>query len=155
MTKLNLYSTRNDRIEWVQAQIAGLFDLEHNTDLYDTPEKWEKIIDGAMGTAARDYDAQRLNSDTHEHTRAALEELERSHLLDELNHPFSSIGRTIFNRNMASLIVNAADSVDSQLAAADTKRKGQAAGGSSAVKILVTVGLIVLFLLIVAVGIFH
>lgn len=117
MTKLNLYSTRNDRIEWVQAQIAGLFDLEYSTDLYDTPEKWEKIIDGAMG-AARDYDAQSISSDNTEHTRAALEELEQSHLLEELNHPFSSIGRTIFNRNMASLIVSAADSVDSQLAAA-------------------------------------
>lgn len=153
MTKLNLYSTRNDRIEWVQAQIAGLFDLEHNTDLYDTPEKWEKIIDGAMG-AARDYDAQSISSDNTEHTRAALEELEQSHLLEELNHPFSSIGRTIFNRNMASLIVSAADSVDSQLAAADPNVMRNPAGGSSAVKILVAFGLIVLFLLIVAVGIF-
>lgn len=154
MTKLNLYSTRNDRIEWVQAQIAGLFDLEHNTDLYDTPEKWEKIIDGAMG-AARDYDAQSISSDTTEHTRTALAELERSHLLEELNRPFSSIGRTIFNRNMASLIVDAADSVDSQLAAAGTNAKGAPAGGSSAVKILVSFGLIVLFLLIVAIGIFN
>lgn len=154
MTKLNLYSTRNDRIEWVQAQIAGLFDLEHNTDLYDTPGKWEKIIDCAMG-AARDYDAQSISSDTSEHVRTALEKLEWSHLLDELNRPFSSIGRTIFNRNMASLIVDAADSVDSQLAAAGTGRKGALAGGSSAVKILVALGLIALFLLIVAVGIFH
>lgn len=112
MTELNLKATHNQRVEWVQAQIAGLFDLEHNTDLYDTPEKWESIIDGAMG-AARDYDAQSISSDTTEHTRTALEKLERSHLLDELNRPFSSIGRTIFNRNMASLIVDAADSVDS------------------------------------------
>lgn len=154
MTKLNLNATRNDRIEWVQAQIAGLFDLEHNTNLYDTPEKWKGIIDGAMG-AARDYDAQSISSDTAEHVRTALEELERSHLLDELNRPFSSIGRTIFNRNMASLIVDAADSADSQLAAAGPERKGAPAGGSSAVKILLTFGLIVLFLLIVAVGIFN
>lgn len=112
MTELNLQATRSQRVEWVQAQIAGLFDLEHNTDLYDTPEKWESIIDGAMG-AARDYDAQSISSDTTEHTRIALEKLERSRLLDELNRPFSSIGRTIFNRNMASLIVDAADSVDS------------------------------------------
>lgn len=126
MTKLNLYATRNKRIEWVQAQIAGLFDLEHNTDLYNTPEKWYETISLAMGTAARDEDAKRLSSDTTEHTRAALEELKESHLLEELNRPFSSIGRTIFNRNMASLIVGAADSVDSQLAAADTGRKGAA-----------------------------
>ena len=154
MTNLNLYATRNERIEWVQAQIAGLFDLEHNTDLYNAPEKWESIIDGAMG-AARDYDAQSISSDTTEHTRAALKELERSRLLDELNRPFSSIGRTIFNHNMASLIVDAADSVDSQLAAADPEREGAPAGGSSVVKILVALGLILLFLLIVAVGIFN
>lgn len=114
MTELNLQATRNQRVEWVQAQIAGLFDLEHNTDLYDTPEKWEKIIDGAMG-AARDYDAQSISSDTSEHVRVALEKLERSHLLDGLNRPFSSVGRTIFNRNLASLIVEAADEVDSEL----------------------------------------
>lgn len=154
MTNLNLYATRSERIEWVQAQIAGLFDLEHNTDLYDTPEKWESIIDGAMG-AARDYDAQSISSDTTEHTCTALEKLEGSHLLDELNRPFSSIGRTIFNRNMASLIVDAADSVDSQLAAAGHERNGAAAGSSSAVKILVALGLILLFLLIFAVGIFN
>lgn len=94
MTELNLQKTRNQRVEWVQAQIAGLFDLEHNTDLYDTPEKWESIIDGAMGTAARDYDAQSISSDTSEHVRTALKKLERSHLLDELNRPFSSIGCT-------------------------------------------------------------
>lgn len=154
MTNLNLCATRNERIEWVQAQIAGLFDLEHNTDLYDTPEKWESIIDGAMG-AARDYDAQSISSDTTEHTRTALKELEESRLLDTLNSPFSSIGRSIFNRNMASLIVDAADSVDSQLAAAGHERNGAAAGCSSAVKILVALGLILLFLLIFAVGIFN
>jgi hypothetical protein len=114
MNGLNLRATHNQRVEWVQAQIAGLFDLEHNTDLYDTPEKWESIIDGAMG-AARDYGAQRISSDTAEHVRLALEKLGRSHLLEELNRPFSSIGRTIFNRNMAWLIVEAADAVDSEL----------------------------------------
>ena len=150
MTELNLQAPRNHRVEWVQAQIAGLFDLEHNTDLYDTPEKWEKIIDGAMG-AARDYDAQSISSDTTEHTRTALEELERSHLLDELNRPFSSIGRTIFNRNIAWLIVGAADEVDSELEAPMLAR----GGGSTAVKVLLPFGLAVLFLLIVAVGLFH
>lgn len=104
--------------------------------------------------AARDYDAQSISSDITEHVRQALADLEGCHLLDELNEPFSSIGRTIFNRNMASLIVGAADSVDSQLATADPGRMGAPAGGSSAVKILVAFGLIVLFLLIVAVGIF-
>ena len=154
MTKLNLYSTRNQRVEWVQAQIAGLFDLEHNTDLYDAPEKWEKIIDGAMG-AARDYDAQSISSDTSEHVRTALEKLERSHLLEELSRPFSSIGRTIFNRNMASLIVDAADSVDSYLSLQEPNARERTAGGSRVVKILVALGLILLFLLIVAVGFFN
>lgn len=77
MTNLNLYATRNERIEWVQAQIAGLFDLEHNTDLYNAPEKWESIIDGAMG-AARDYDAQSISSDTTGHTRTALRSWRRA-----------------------------------------------------------------------------
>lgn len=150
MTELNLQKTRNQRVEWVQAQIAGLFDLEHNTDLYDTPEKWESIIDGAMGTAARDYNAQRLSSDTTEHVRKALEKLERSPLLEALNQPFSSVGRTIFNRNMAWLIVEAADEVDSELDVPVL-----AGGGSTAVKVLLPFGLAVLFLLIVAVGLFH
>lgn len=68
-----------------------------------------------MGTAARAKEGKRLGSDTSEHVRVALEKLERSHLLDELNRPFSSVGRTIFNRNLASLIVEAADEVDSEL----------------------------------------
>lgn len=150
MTELNLQATRNQRVEWVQAQIAGLFDLEHNTDLYDTPKKWEKIIDGAMG-AARDYDAQSISSDTSGHVRTALEKLERSRLLDELNRPFSSIGRTIFNRNMAWLIVEAADAVDSELDVPVTRPRA----GSTAVKALLPFGLVVLCLLIVAVGLFH
>lgn len=149
MTELNLQATRNQRVEWVQAQIAGLFDLEHNTDLYDTPEKWEKIIDDAMG-AARDYDAQNISSDTTEHVRRALEKLERSHLLDKLNQPFSSIGRTIFNRNMASIIVGAADEVDAKLDVPVLS-----SGSSPAVKVLLPFGLAVLFLLIIAVGLFH
>lgn len=116
MTELNLQATRNQRVEWVQAQIAGLFDLEHNTDLYDTPEKWEKIISLAMGTAARGEDGKRLSSDTTEHVRLALEKLEQSRLLESLNRPFSSIGRTVFNRSMATLIVEAADETDYNLA---------------------------------------
>lgn len=149
MTELNLQATRNQRVEWVQAQIAGLFDLEHNTDLYDTPEKWEKIIDCAMG-AARDYDAQSISSDTSEHVRTALEKLERSHLLDELNRPFSSVGRTIFNRNMAWLIVEAADAVDSELDVPVL-----ASGGSTAVKVLLPLGAAMMLLLFVAVGLIH
>lgn len=116
MYELDLRKTRNQRVEWVQAQIAGIFDLEYNKDLYDTPEKWEKTISLAMSTAARGEDAKRLSSDTTEHVRKALEKLERNHLLDDLNRPFSSVGRTIFNRNMASLIVEAADETDYNLA---------------------------------------
>ena len=115
MTERDSFSSRNRRVEWVQAQIAGLFDLEHNTNLYDTPEKWEKTIDGAMG-AARSEAAKRLTSDTTEHVRVALEKLEQSHLLNRLNRPFSSVGRTTFNREMAWLIVEAAFEVDYRLA---------------------------------------
>lgn len=116
MYELDLRKSHIQRIEWVQAQIGGLFDLEHNKDLYDTPEKWEKTISLAMGTAARGEDGKRLSSDTTEHVRLALEKLEQSRLLDELNRPFSSIGRTVFNRSMASLIVEAADETDYNLA---------------------------------------
>lgn len=116
MYELDLRKSRNQRVEWVQAQIAGLFDLEYNTDLYDTPEKWEKTISLAMGTAARGADGKRLTKDTTEHVRLALEKLERSHLLDDLNRPFSSVGRTIFNRNLANLIVEAADETDYNIA---------------------------------------
>lgn len=155
MSDIDFFATRNERIEWVQAQIAGIFDLEYHKDRYDQPEKWGEIITSAMHTAARDEDAKRISSDITEHVRQALADLEERHLLDELNEPFSSIGRTIFNRNMASIIVGAADSADSQLAAAGPGRRGALACGSNAVKILAALGLVVLFLFIVAVGIFH
>ena len=116
MYELDLRKSHNQRVEWVQAQIAGLFDLEYNKDLYDTPEKWEETISLAMGTAARGKDGKRLSSDTTEHVRLALEKLEQSCLLESLNRPFSSVGRTGFNRNMANLIVEAADETDYNLA---------------------------------------
>lgn len=111
MPELNLWLTRNIRADRVNRSIAGISDI-HN---YDSPEKWEEIVNLLMLTKARDDDAKMYKPDTTKHVRVALEAIAECNLLEDLKQPLTRTGREIFNQKMANLIVGTADSIDQRL----------------------------------------
>ena len=115
MTTINLQETHNCRVEWVQSSIMGLFDLPHRPEKYNTPEKWGDTISLLMSTSARDFDAKRLHPDSTEHATEALNRLKKSDLLNQLTTPLSEVSHITFAREMANLIVEAADTIDSTI----------------------------------------
>lgn len=115
MTTLNLQATHNSRIEWVQSHIMGLFDLPHHPEKYNTPEKWEGTISLLMSTSARDFDAKRLQPDNTKHVAEALNRLKKSDILNRLPTPLSEVSHITFAREMANLIVEAADTIDNTI----------------------------------------
>lgn len=117
MTTINLQETHNCRVEWVQSSIMGLFDLPHRPEKYNTPEKWEGTISLLMSTSARDFDAKRLQPDSTEHAAEALKKLKKSDILNRLPAPLSEVSHITFARDMANLIVDAADTIDNPITA--------------------------------------
>lgn len=117
MTTINLQETHTRRVEWVQSSIMGLFDLPHRPEKYNTPEKWEDTITLLMSTSARDFDAKRLQPDSTEHTTEALNKLKKSDILNRLTTPLSEVSHITFAREMANLIVAAADTIDNTITA--------------------------------------
>ena len=115
MTTINLQETHNHRIEWVQSHIMGLFDLPHHPEKYNTPEKWEDTISLLMSTGARDFDAKRHHPNSAEHTTEALNRLKKSDILNRLPTPLSEVSHITFARDMANLIVEAADTIDNTI----------------------------------------
>ena len=115
MTTINLQATHKSRIKWVQSHIMGLFDLPHRPEKYNTPEKWEDTISLLMSTGARDFDAKRHHPNSAEHTTEALSELKGSNLLDRLPTPLNEVSHITFARDMANLIVEAADTIDNTI----------------------------------------
>lgn len=115
MTTINLQETHNCRVEWVQSSIMGLFDLPHRPGKYNTPEKWEDTISLLMSTSARDFDAKRLHPDSTEHATEALNRLKKSDILNRLPTPLSEVSHITFARDMANLIVDAADTIDNTI----------------------------------------
>lgn len=115
MTTINLQATRTRRVEWVQSHIMGLFDLPHRPENYNTPEKWEDTISLLMSTSARDFDAKRLHPDSAKHAAEALNKLKKSNLLDRLTTPLGEASHMTFARDMANLIVGAADTIDNTI----------------------------------------
>lgn len=115
MTTTNLQETHNCRIEWVQSSIMGLFDLPHRPEKYNTPEKWEDTISLLMSTSARDFDAKKLHPDSTEHAAEALNRLKKSDILNHLPTPLSEVSHITFARDMANLIVEAADTIDNTI----------------------------------------
>lgn len=115
MTTINLQATHTLRVEWVQSSIMGLFDLPHRPEKYNAPEKWESTISLLMGTSARDFDAKRLHPDSTEHAAEALNRLKESNLLDRLTTPLNEVSHITFARDMANLIVEAADTIDNTI----------------------------------------
>lgn len=111
MPELTLWLTRNIRNDRVNRSVAGISNIEQ----YDTPEKWEEVINLLMLTKARDDDAKMYKPDTTKHVRVALEAIAESNLLEDLKQPLTRTGREIFNQKMANLIVGAADSVDQRM----------------------------------------
>lgn len=112
MTTINLQATHPHRVKWVQSHIMGLFDLPHRPEKYNTPEKWEDTISLLMSTGARDFDAKKLHPDSTEHAAEALKKLKKSDLLDRLTTPLNEVSHITFARDMANLIVEAADTID-------------------------------------------
>lgn len=112
MTTINLQATHPRRVEWVQSSIMGFFDLPHHPEKYNTPEKWEGTINLLMSTSARDFDAKRLHPDSTEHAAEALNRLKKSDILNRLPSPLSEVSHITFAREMANLIVEAADTID-------------------------------------------
>lgn len=112
MTTINLQETHNCRVEWVQSSIMGLFDLPHRPEKYNTPGKWEETISLLMSTSARDFDAKRLHPDNTKHAAEALNRLKEGNLLDRLATPLGEVSHITFAREMANLIVDAADTID-------------------------------------------
>ena len=112
MTTINLQATHTRRVEWVQSHIMGLFDLPHRPEKYNTPEKWEETISLLMSTSARDFDAKRLHPDSTKHAAEALNRLKEGNLLDHLATPLGEVSHITFAREMANLIVDAADTID-------------------------------------------
>lgn len=108
MPELYLGATRLARIGRVCSKISNIPHIER----YDSPEKWEEIFELLMLTSARDEDAKMYKPDVTEHVSAALESLAKSGLLEDIKQPHSRIGREIFDQEMATLIVDVADSVD-------------------------------------------
>lgn len=117
MTTINLQETHTRRVEWVQSSIMGLFDLPHRPEKYNTPEKWEDTITLLMSTSARDFDAKRLQPDSTEHTTEALNKLKKSDILNRLTTPLCEVSHITFAREMANLIVAAADTIDNTITA--------------------------------------
>lgn len=115
MTTINLQETRTRRVEWVQSHIMGLFDLPHRPEKYNTPEKWEDTISLLMSTSARDFDAKKLHPDSAKHAAEALNKLKKSNLLDRLTTPLGEASHMTFARDMANLIVEAADTIDNTI----------------------------------------
>lgn len=115
MTTINLQATHTSRIEWVQSSIMGLFDLPHRPEKYNTPEKWEGTISLLMSTGARDFDAKKLHPDSTEHAAEALNRLKKSDILNRLTSPLSEVSHITFAREMANLIVDAADTIDNTI----------------------------------------
>lgn len=115
MTTINLQATRSDRVEWVQSYIMGLFDLPRRPENYNSPEKWEDTITLLMGTGTRDYDAKKLHPDSTEHATEALNRLKKSDILNRLPTPLSEVSHITFARDMANLIVDAADTIDNTI----------------------------------------
>lgn len=115
MTTINLQETHNCRVEWVQSSIVGLFDLPHRPEKYNTPEKWEDTISLLMSTSARDFDAKKLHPDSTEHAAEALKKLKKSDILNRLTAPLSKASHITFARDMANLIVEAADTIDNTI----------------------------------------
>lgn len=112
MTTINLQATRTRRVEWVQSSIMGLFDLPHHPENYNTPEKWEDTITSLMSTSTRDFDTKKLHPDSTEHATEALNRLKKSDILNRLTAPLSEVSHMTFARDMANLIVEAADTID-------------------------------------------
>jgi hypothetical protein len=115
MTTINLQATHNSRIEWVQSHIRGLFDLPHHPEKYNAPEKWEGTISLLMSTGARDFDAKRHHPNSAEHAAEALNRLKKSNILTRLTTPLSEVSHITFAREMANLIVEAADTIDNTI----------------------------------------
>lgn len=115
MTTINLQETHNCRVEWVQSSIMGLFDLPHRPEKYNTPEKWEGTISLLMSTSARDFDAKKLHPDSTEHAAEALKKLKKSDILNRLTTPLNEVSHITFAREMANLIVEAADTIDNTI----------------------------------------
>lgn len=112
MTTINLQATHTSRVEWVQSSIMGLFDLPHRPENYNTPDKWESTISSLMSTSARDFDAKKLHPDSTKHATEALNRLKKSDILNRLPTPLSEVSHITFAREMANLLVNAADTID-------------------------------------------
>lgn len=112
MTTINLQETHTRRGEWVQSSIMGLFDLPHRPEKYNTPEKWEDTITLLMSTSARDFDAKKLHPNSTEHAAEALNKLKKSDILNRLTAPLGEVSHMTFARDMANLIVAAADTID-------------------------------------------
>lgn len=117
MTTINLQETHTRRVEWVQSSIMGLFDLPHRPEKYNTPEKWEDTITLLMSTSARDFDAKKLHPNSTEHAAEALNKLKKSDILNRLTTPLSEVSHITFARDMANLIVEAADTIDNTITA--------------------------------------
>lgn len=111
MPELYLGATRTVRIERVRSKISNISHIKR----YDSPEKWEEIINLLMLTSARDEDAKMYQPDATEHVSAALESLAKSGLLEDIERPHTRIGREILIQKMATVIVDTADSVDACL----------------------------------------
>lgn len=111
MPELTLWLTHNIRTDRVNRSIACISNISD----YDSPEKWEEVINLLMLTKARDDDAKMYEPDTTKHVRVALEAIAESNLLEDLKQPLTRTGREIFNQKMANLIVGVADSVDQRM----------------------------------------
>lgn len=68
-----------------------------------------------MSTSARDFDAKRLHPDSAKHAAEALNKLKKSNLLDRLTTPLGEASHMTFARDMANLIVGAADTIDNTI----------------------------------------
>lgn len=115
MTTINLQATHARRVEWVQSSIMGLFDLPYRPEKYNTPEKWESTISLLMSTSARDFDAKKLHPDSTKHATEALNRLKKSDILNRLTTPLNEVSHITFTRDMANLIVEAADTIDNTI----------------------------------------
>ena len=65
-----------------------------------------------MSTSARDFDAKRHQPDSTKHATEALNRLKKSDILNRLTAPPSEVSHITFAREMANLIVAAADTID-------------------------------------------
>lgn len=156
MTTINLQATRSDRVEWVQSYIMGLFDLPHRPENYNSPEKWEDTITLLMGTGTRDYDAKKLHPNSTKHAAKALNNLKESNILNRLTTPLTEVSHTLFAREMANLIVKAADTIDTTIinqTEEEPKQDTTHRNTNLATAALFTIGLAIIFILVVAVGI--